>query len=568
MNSGFKKILLASLPFWTPLIPPLGLACLKSYLQRQGFAVTAVDANVEDRFKEIYDNYFGVLADLVPADNRGNFYSIGHEVLRSHLLAHLYHQDKKDRYFELVKVIVQTTFFCSIPHQGVKDLHVVVQRFYRELEAWFLELLDRVKPGLLGLSVYSDTTPASLFAFQLTRRKYPHIKTVMGGGVFADQLAFNSHNLEVFLEKTKPFIDKIIIGEGEELFLKLVRGELPESQRVYTLGDLAGKHLDLSSSTLDVPDFSDFDVDFYPYMTTYISRSCPFQCNFCAETVNWGKYRKKNIERAVGELAELYKRYGYQLFLIGDSLLNPVVTGLARELLKADLPVYWDGYLRADPQVCNAENALLWRKGGFYRARLGIESGSPRVLEAMGKKITPRQIKQAISSLAYAGIKTTTYWIMGFPGESEEDFLQTLELVSELKENIYEAECKPFYYFPGGQVGSEQWMSRYKRVPVYPESAGDMLLLESWRLDCLPGREETYRRVGRFIRHCKDLGIPNPYSMAEIYRADERWRKLHKNAVPPLVELRNKNKPVRESRDVRPLNFARNVLPEDDDFGF
>jgi radical SAM superfamily enzyme YgiQ (UPF0313 family) len=334
------------------------------------------------------------------------------------------------------------------------------------------------------------------------------------------------------------------------------------------LKDLDGKHLDITASGLEAPDFSDFDIDFYPYMTTYISRSCPFQCSFCAETVNWGKYRKKNIKQAIEELVELYKRYGYQLFLISDSLLNPVVMELAEELLKTDLPIYWDGYLRADPHVCSAENALLWRRGGFYRARLGIESGSPHVLAAMGKKITPQQIKQAVSTLAYAGIKTTTYWIMGYPGETEADFLQTLDLVTELKENIYEAECKPFYYFPSGQVGSEQWMSQYKRVAVYPESTGDMLLLQTWRVDCLPGREETYQRVSRFIRHCKELGIPNPYSMNEIYQAEERWQKMHKNAVPPLVELRNKNVVIKESREVRPLNFARNILPEDDDFGF
>lgn len=568
MNSGFKKILLASLPFWTPLIPPLGLACLKSYLQQHGFSVMAVDANVEDTFKEIYDNYFAVLADVVPEDKKGNFYSIGHEVLRNHMMAHLHQQGKEDEYFKLVKVIVQTTFFCSIAHHQVERLNATVQRFYLELETWFLDLLNRVRPGLLGLCVYSDTTPASLFAFQLTRQKYPHIKTAMGGGVFADQLAFGSNNLEVFLEKTKSFIDKIIIGEGEELFLKLVRGELPESQRVYTLKDLDGKHLDLTASGLEVPDFSDFDIGFYPYMTTYISRSCPFQCSFCAETVNWGKFRKKNIKQAVEELAELYKRHGYQLFLMGDSLLNPVVMELAEELLKADLPIYWDGYLRADPHVCSAENALLWRRGGFYRARLGIESGSPRVLEAMGKKITPQQIKQAVSSLAYAGIKTTTYWIMGYPGETEEDFLQTLELVIQLKENIYEAECKPFYYFPGGQVGSEQWMNEYKRVRVYPGHDENMLMLQTWRINCLPGREETYQRVSRFIRHCKELGIPNPYSMNEIYQADERWQKMHKNAVPPLVELRNKNTMIKESRDIRPLNFAQNILHEDDDFGF
>jgi radical SAM superfamily enzyme YgiQ (UPF0313 family) len=79
---------------------------------------------------------------------------------------------------------------------------------------------------------------------------------------------------------------------------------------------------------------------------------------------------------------------------------------------------------------------MLWRRGGFYRARLGIESGSPKILQKMGKNTTIDQIKKALSNLAYARIKTTTYWIVGYPGETEEDFLKTLTLIKELQNEI------------------------------------------------------------------------------------------------------------------------------------
>jgi len=566
-NLSRVDVLLVSLPFWTPLIPPLGLACLKSHLQPHGFLVKTIDTNVEDRFKELYQKYFNCLNQWVPHEKKGNFFSIGHDVLRNQLMAHL-HYDKEAEYIQLVKILVEKTYFCQINDSEVEQLKQILDEFYRRLQTYFLDLLKKSEPTVLGISTYSDTLPAALSVFRLTKERYPHITTVMGGGIFADQLAVGSPNLESFLQKTEPYIDKIIVGEGEELFLKLLKGELPGNQRVFTLKDIDNRYLDLS--TAGVPDFSDFPLEYYPYMTAYTSRSCPFQCSFCAETINWGKYRKKNIPQCVKELAFLYETYGYRVFLIGDSLLNPIITELAGAITEKELPIYWDGYFRVDPHACNIDNTLLWRKGGFYRARLGIESGSPHVLKEMGKKITPEQIKEAVSSLAYAGIKTTTYWIIGYPGETEADFQQTLNLVEELKNSIYEAECKPFYYFLTGQVKSREWLGQYKRIQVYPETAADMLMLRTWMIDCPPPREETYKRISRFIQHCRQLGIPNPYTLKEIYQADERWRKMHKNAVPSLVELREKNSYAHEKQEVKKFNFAQNKWQDEtnDDFGF
>lgn len=561
------NILLATLPFWTPLIPPLGLACLKSYLQSHGYRVKTVDTNVEDRFKALYHKYFNYLKQCIPVYHQGNFYSIGHDVLRNHMMAHIHYTNAKE-YHKLVKILVYNTYFCQISQKDVEQLTQVLNEYFQQLKVFFLDRLERLKPGVLGISTYSDTLPSALVVFQLTRERYPHIMTVMGGGIFADQMAPGSPNLEVFLEKTNAFIDKIIIGEGEELFLKLLRKEIPLSQRVVTRKDINNRYLDLSC--VDKPDFSDFQLEYYPYMTTYTSRSCPYQCSFCAETVNWGKYRKKDISHCVDELAALYEEYGNRLFLIGDSLLNPVITELANAIIQKELPVYWDGYFRVDSRACDVNNVLLWRRGGFYRARLGIESGSPDILKAMGKKITPGQIKQTLSNLAQVGIKTTAYWIIGYPGETERDFQQTLELVAELKDNLYEAECKPFYYHLTGQVKSGEWFKQYNRVLLYPEEAGDMLMLQTWGLDSEPCREEMYRRVSRFVEHCRDLGIPNPYTLNEIYQADERWQKMHKNAVPSLVALRESDFDAQERQEVKALNAAQNMFLEEsnEDFGF
>lgn len=563
--SGKDKILLLLMPFWTPQIPPVGISCLKSYLQAHGFQVRIADLNVVDELRALYDKYFDALREFVSLGKLGNFYNIGHDVLQNHLMAYLNYDDERD-FNRLVKILVFKTYFCDITDQQVEELNGVVAEIYDWLEDYFLDLLELEKPAVLGMSVYRGNVPTALFCFKKTKERYPHIQTVMGGGIFAQALVRGTPDFEYFLEKTKNYIDKIIIGEGELLFFKMLQGELPPSQRVFTLEDIAGETLDLSQAEL--PDFSDLDIQFYPNMASYSSRSCPFQCSFCTETVYWGKYRKKRSRQIVEELNRLHKKYGSQLFLMCDSLLNPVLQELSQEFIDSGSSLYWDGYLRVDKAACDIEKVFQWRRGGLYRARLGVESGSQKILDAMNKKVSLTQIKNTISNLALAGIKTTTYWIIGYPGETEEDFQQTLDLIEELKDDIYEAECNPFGYYLDGQVNSAYWAEHYKNVPLYPEEARDMLLLRTWIIAGEPGREETYSRINRFVEHCTRLNIANPYSLYDIYQADDRWRNLHKNAVPPLVKFKNSEEYIEECKHVKKLLMASTEIKSDIGFNF
>lgn len=527
----YPKIILILLPFHPPLIPPLGIACLKSFLAPQGYEVKTINANTDEELKLYSYRYFKVLSKSIPRENQANFHNIGNELLRQHMMASIYYKDKKE-YEELVKAIIHNTFFCDFKDELVHQLNHILEEYYSCLKDYCLDVLAREKPQVLGISVFKGTLPSSLFFFKLAKEKYPELLTVMGGGVFADQLAHGSPDLELFLEKT-PYIDKYIIGEGENLFLKLLQNQLPTTQRVFTLKDVDPPVVDFSS--VRTPDFSDFDVGYYPYLAYYTSRSCPYQCTFCGETVIWGKYRKKSKEQILDEMKKLYRTFNHQLFLICDSLLNPTIDMIAGSVIEHDLPVYWDGYLRLDKPVCQYENTLHWRRGGFYRARLGVESGSQRILDLMDKKITTGQIKFAVTSLARAGIKTTTYWIVGYPGETEEDFQQTLDLIEEMKDDIYEAEANPFWYYLNALVKSDEWAKHC--VSLFPEQANEILLLPTRVLNIEPSHEERYHRLKRFSQHCDRLGIPNPYSMADIYQADKRWQRLHTNSVPPINDF-------------------------------
>ncbi|HLP47040.1 MAG TPA: radical SAM protein [Candidatus Kapabacteria bacterium] len=558
-----EKILLMVMPYMAPLCPPMGMSCLKSYLSHHGYDVTAVDVMSQLEIKEAAYKYLETLKKFIPLFRQGYFFNIGIDALKNHFMAYINHTHKQ-KYIELVKTIVYKNYYVHIDDNQVNELNAVVEQLFAKEKKYLLHLIETVKPTIVGISVYRGTEASSIFAFRLIKEKYPAIKTLMGGAIFSQELILNTPNFESFLEKN-PYIDKIFIGEGEILFLKFLRGELPENKKVYTSQDIAHNTVDLN--TIELPDFSDFDLSKYPLLPSFTSRGCIYHCSFCTEASFWEKYRKKNAKKIVDDLVVWGQRYNRSIFVLTDCLINPVVTDLANEMIDREINIYWDVYLKVDKFTCNPEYALLWRRGGFYRSRIGIETGSQRVLDLMDKRITIEQSKATLSSLAAAGIKTTTYWAVGHPGETEADFQATLDFITEMQDDIYEAEADPFRYFYSGQGSSDSWSEQYGNSLVYPEEYTDMLMIKTWTLNAEPNREEIYDRLCRFKDHCRKLNISNLDSVVEIYNSDIRWKRLHKNAVPSIAEL-NKDNYVDDHRNIRQLLNIRNAKTTDKDVDF
>jgi radical SAM superfamily enzyme YgiQ (UPF0313 family) len=568
-----QRLLLINLPYWSPLIPAMGIASLKSFLQDNGFHARAVDAAANKDFLEFYNRYFKVLREIVPPSNWGNFFNIGHEVLRNHLMAHANHYDLNPpgssqddtQYLELVRQLVYYTYYSHANETQIAQLNQVLSELLDSLAAFTRTLVEEEKPTVLGLSVSSGGLPAATFVFRYVRRHFPHIKTLMGGSVFFNQLATGNPDHQFYLDKTASYIDKIFIGKGEILFLKYLKGELDPKQRVFALNEDVNQK-EQETYKIDIPDLSDYNLQDYYYLAASSSSSCPFNCSFCNSRTFFGEFSKKDPCRVVHEIDHLQKKHGHKSFFMTDSLLNPTITDLSNELIKADITAYMDGYFMVDNASGKIDNTMLWRKGGFYRARLGSESGSQKILDLIGKECTPEMTKATLYSLAYAGIKTTTYWVVGHPGETEEDFQMTLDLIEECRNDIWQAECNPFTYYYFGQTKSDSWAD--SRMLLYPKEARELLLSQTWILDTEPSREEIFKRVFRFVQHCNKLGIPNPYTADELYKADERWKKLHKNAVPSLIELADNTFHMDERKQVKMLSSLQPMEQEDGDFGF
>lgn len=540
-----KKVLLMLLPFWTPFIPPLGIACIKSYIKKYHYPVKTYDLNNEPEFWQIHHKYIDSLTGSIPENKQGNINTTGFDLLMSHTLAYMNKKGRED-YFVLLQEMVFKYFFYTLDLQRVQLLDNLVEELYTHLENRLDEIFAREQADVLGLSVFNSNLGPSLFSVKKFKEKKIGSITVLGGGIFSDQLHPDSFNFKNIMKRKGNWIDHVVIGEGEIIFLKILKGELPGNQKVFTAKDINNKKVDFAYA--GGPDFDDFNSERYPALANYGSRSCPYQCKFCSESLQWGPFRKKNIGQVVDELLHLHKKYNQSLFLLSDSLLDPIITDLSKEFISRGIVLYWDGYLRVSNAACDPVNAIQWRSGGFYRARLGIESGSGEILKLMDKRITPRQISGTLKSLARAGIKTTTYWVTGYPGETETNFQQTLDLIARLKNDIFSAECHAFWFYPNGQVNSEKWVKEKGVRPLYSGELADLLMIQSWGLNNAPTGEEVQERLARFKRFCSQLEIPNPYNYTQWQEADKRWNRLHKTAVPPMLRLKQEDHAVNLSK--------------------
>jgi radical SAM superfamily enzyme YgiQ (UPF0313 family) len=515
-----KRIMLVKPPYFTPWTPPLGIAILKTFLEQHGFGTKCMDLNADGELWGMHHKYFAALQSLEDVSvNDG--YSKLWWILNAHLLAGANGASSAICERVLRAVIPMYEIRCN--DNVIRAVVPLVEGFYRRLE-YLISRIDWTDYSVVGTSTYTTSLGPSLFLLNKIKQKHPHIITVIGGGIFADDLALGSDNLNTLIDEY-PYIDHIVVGEGEELLLKLLKRELSH-RRLITLADLSGKSLAMKD--VPIPDFSDFNLNDYYHLSIEGARSCPFQCSFCSETIQWGEYRKKPIEQLADQMVSLADKYHNRAFFMGDSLMNPYITALAENLVRRRADIQYDGYLRTDKPVTNKRLVKLWADSGLFRVRLGIESASARVLTLMNKKTSPDVISEALKALSAQGIRTTTYWIVGFPGETEEDFEETCDFIREHHQFIYELEAHPYYYYPYGQVASRLHESN----SLYPNYVTEIIKFRVWEiLNVKPDRLERYKRLRQITALGAKLGLPNIYSMAQRYQAEERWCALHPMAA-------------------------------------
>jgi radical SAM superfamily enzyme YgiQ (UPF0313 family) len=171
----------------------------------------------------------------------------------------------------------------------------------------------------------------------------------------------------------------------------------------------------------------------YPAAPVLLTRGCPSHCTFCLQAGTG--FRKRPVESILGEIELLRTKYGLREFHVLDDNCaydKEFMVSFCEKLILSYPGVSW----RIPGGVCvnsiNSEICDQMAKSGCYEIWLGIESGSQKILNAMRKGITVDRIRAAVSMIKKSGIKAGGFFILGYPGETAEDRMQTLSLALSL----------------------------------------------------------------------------------------------------------------------------------------
>lgn len=350
------------------------------------------------------------------------------------------------------------------------------------------ERIETIQPELFLISVpFPGNLYAAFRSAQWVRKNHPSIKIAMGGGFPNTELRSLS-DARVF-----EFFDYITLDDGElpvELLVNAVcHPELVEGQfkRTFLLenGKVVYKNNSLKSdykqSEVGTPDYSDLLLDKYISVIEIVNpmhrmwsdgrwnkltmaHGCYWgKCTFCDISLDYIKiYEPIAANLLCNRMEEMIAQTGQNGFHYVDEAAPPaLMRALALEILRRKLSVTWWTNIRFEKSFTR-DLCLLLKASGCIAVSGGLEVASDRLLELIDKGVTVEQVAKVTRNFTEAGIMVHSYLMYGYPTQTVQETVDSLEMVRQL--------------FEVGVLQSGFWhqfaMTAHSPVGMYPEKFG------------------------------------------------------------------------------------------------
>ena len=436
-----QSVLLIHPPLAKPSEPPAGLARLAGTLKRHHVACTVVDANIEGLLYLLNQQSVRAGRDTGDTDDTWTKRACRHVDANLLLLRNRKGYTSTDRYKRAV-LDINRVLGKSVPADAVRlslsdyedrrrspvrspDLIAAAKEpsdnpFFGYFKARFPVLLEKEQPSWIGFSLNYLSQALCCFAMiGFMREIFPAAKIVLGGGLVTSWMQRPD-----WRNPFEGLVDGLIAGPGEAPLLTL-------------LGIAPG-------AGLAMPDYRDFPLAHYlspgfilPYSA---SSGCYWRrCAFCPEKAEANAYRPASDDQVISELAQwtvlhdLGKTTRPVLIHLLDNAIRP---SLLRKMTLNPPGIPWYGFARISKDLTDTEFCLALKSAGCVMLKLGIESGSQRVLDDLEKGIDLKMAEETLKALHQAGIAAYVYLLFGTPREQEPDAFQTLDFVIRNQEYI------------------------------------------------------------------------------------------------------------------------------------
>ncbi|MCI4443177.1 MAG: radical SAM protein [Lentimicrobium sp.] len=350
------------------------------------------------------------------------------------------------------------------------------------------EKIGTIQPELFLISVPFPGNLYSAFrSAQWVRKHYPNIKIAMGGGFPNTELRSLS-DARVF-----EFFDYITLDDGElpiELLVEAICQTEPIEvffKRTFLLenGKVVYKNNslkpDYKQSEVGTPDYSDLLLDKYISVIEIVNpmhrmwsdgrwnkltmaHGCYWgKCTFCDISLDYIKvYEPIAANLLCDRMEEMIAQTGQNGFHYVDEAAPPaLMRALALEILRRKLSVTWWTNIRFEKSFTR-DLCLLLKASGCIAVSGGLEVASDRLLKLIDKGVTVEQVAKVTRNFTEAGIMVHSYLMYGYPSQTVQETVDSLEMVRQL--------------FEVGVLQSGFWhqfaMTAHSLVGIYPEKFG------------------------------------------------------------------------------------------------
>jgi radical SAM superfamily enzyme YgiQ (UPF0313 family) len=311
-------------------------------------------------------------------------------------------------------------------NQRIVDGSIGLNRaFYRNAATRICEH----EPDVLGFMTECDSYHHVLQIMEQVKQLRPDCRCVLGGP-HASAVARPTMD-------RRPFVDAIVIGEGELSLPDLIRayadgndGPIPGVLRRGTsIVDGGPRPLVTSLDDLPVPAYDLYNGTPEEEIFIEVGRGCPFQCTFCSTAPFWQRrHRVKSPARILSEIRIVQQLFRSQRVHFTHDLLTTDkrwVGDLCDTLIAAGVPVKWTCSARTD----TVDRTLLGRMAaaGCNAIYFGIESGSARVLKDIQKDVPIERSLDVLRACRDVGIRPNAGFIAGFPTEDRASLRDTFD---------------------------------------------------------------------------------------------------------------------------------------------
>ncbi|MDR6195376.1 hypothetical protein QE357_002428 [Siphonobacter sp. BAB-5404] len=344
------------------------------------------------------------------------------------------------------------------------ELHEALQAPDTQISTILTDLLEEKiqqwQPTVVCLTVpFPGNLYGALKCGKYLKTHYPDIKVVMGGGYANTELRS--------LKETRVFeyLDFVALDDGEAPLLHLLEylagnRSIDQLKRVFTLVDGKVHYLngtrerDVAQRDTGTPDYRELPLNDYLSVIEVVNpmhrlwsdgrwnkltlaHGCYWgKCSFCDVTLDYIKrYEPLTASLLCDRIEEIIGQTGQNGFHFVDEAAPPaLMRDLALEIIRRKLTVVWWTNIRFEKSF-TADLCQLLKASGCIAVSGGLEVASDRLLERMKKGVTVAQVARVADHFTQAGIMVHAYLMYGFPTQTTQETIDSLEMVRQLFES-------------------------------------------------------------------------------------------------------------------------------------